>query len=505
MNPPAVKQVPMYDERLSALDTAFLCLESAGAPLHLGALAVFEPDRPVTPDRLVEVLCARISRLPLLRQRVRPAWLPPGSAVWEEDGCFRPEQHLRVHRLDAASHDPDGPDLLAGLASDLMAEPLDLRRPLWQLHLVTGLPEGRFAVLVKLHHALADGLRAVEVGVGLLDGISGALPAALEPLALPTAPQPAPFLLDLARTAAGLATHPDRLLGCLARSSASIAGSLPGVVRQAADAAGIASSVLSSARLGALPATIARALPGGAPSTNLVSANPALAHRSDRGLALLRLDVGDVRQVRKQHGGTDNDVLLAVIAGALRDWLSHRLSHRPEAVNLRALIPVSRRSRADDRRRGNLLSGYLCDLPVQEKDPVARLHKIRTTMERNKAAGFGRGPGALPLLADRVPAAVHRVTAPLARRGANLLFDTMVTNVPIPALPLSLDGAKLREVYPIVPLAHGQAFGIALSSYQGRVHVGLHADRQAVPDLHRLAAALPAALASLTAASARTP
>lgn len=488
----------MHDERLSALDTAFLCLESAQAPLHLGALAVFEPERPVTPDRLVEVLSARISRLPLLRQRVRPAWLPPGSAVWEEDGYFRPEQHLRVHELDAGDE-----VALATLAGDLMAEPLDLRRPLWQLHLVTGLPEGRFAMLVKLHHALADGLRAVEVGVGLLDGISGVLPAVPEPLAL-AAPPPAPSLLELARTAAGLATHPDRLLSCLARSSASIVGSLPGVVRQAADAAGIASSVLSSARLGALPATIARALPGGTPATSLVAANPALAPRSDRGLALLRLDVGDVRQVRKRHGGTDNDVLLAVIAGALRDWLSHRFSHRPEAVNLRALIPVSRRSRADDRGRGNLLSGYLCDLPVQEKDPVARLHKIRTTMERNKAAGFGRGPGALPVLADRVPAAVHRVAAPLARRGANLLFDTMVTNVPIPALPLSLDGAKLREVYPIVPLAHGQAFGIALSSYQGRVHVGLHADRQAVPDLHRLAAALPAALASLTAASART-
>ena len=87
---------------------------------------------------------------------------------------------------------------------------------------------------------------------------------------------------------------------------------------------------------------------------------------------------------------------------------------------------------------------------------------------------------------------------PFARRGANLLFDTMVTNVPIPGLPLSLDGAKLREVYPIVPLAHGQAFGIALSAYQGRVHVGLHADRQAVPDLNRLAAALPKALATLS-------
>ena len=142
----------MQDERLSALDTAFLCLESAQAPMHLGALAVFEPERPIAPERLVEVLCDRISRLPVLRQRVRPAWLPPGSAVWEEDGYFRLERHLRVHHLDATADDPDAQDTLAALAGELMAEPLDLCRPLWQLHLVTVLPDSRFAVVVKLHH-----------------------------------------------------------------------------------------------------------------------------------------------------------------------------------------------------------------------------------------------------------------------------------------------------------------------------------------------------------------
>jgi hypothetical protein len=118
-------------------------------------------------------------------------------------------------------------------------------------------------------------------------------------------------------------------------------------------------------------------------------------------------------------------------------------------------------------------------------------------MDRHKAAGFARGPGAIPVLADRMPAAVHRVAGPLARHGAPLLFDTMITNVPIPARALTLAGAQLQEVYPIAPLARGQALGIALSAYQGKVHVGLHADRQALPDLRRLADAVPAALASL--------
>jgi WS/DGAT/MGAT family acyltransferase len=240
------------------------------------------------------------------------------------------------------------------------------------------------------------------------------------------------------------------------------------------------------------PQTTALAIPM---ITTPVAQRPA----ADRRLALLRLDVGTVRQVRKRHGGTDNDVLLAVVTGALRDWLAGQ-GHRAENLNVRAFIPVSRRSRTNDPRRGNVLSGYLCDLPVQETDPLARLRQIKITMDRHKAAGFARGPGAIPVLADRMPAALHRVAGPLARHGAPLLFDTMITSVPIPARGLTLAGAQLQEVYPIAPLARGQALGIALSAYQGRVHVGLHADRQTLPDLHRLAAAVPAALANLACA-----
>jgi WS/DGAT/MGAT family acyltransferase len=231
------------------------------------------------------------------------------------------------------------------------------------------------------------------------------------------------------------------------------------------------------------------------------AATTAVARTSsaNRRLALLRLDVGAVRQIRKRHGGTDNDVLLAVVTGALRDWLAEQ-GHCAESLAVRALIPVSRRTRADDPRRGNVLSGYLCDLPVQERDPLARLREIRAMMDHHKAAGFARGAGAIPVLANRVPAAVHRVAGPLARHGAPLLFDTMITNVPIPARTLTLAGARLQEVYPIAPLARGQALGIALSAYQGRFHVGLHANGQTLPDLRRLADAVPAALASLTSA-----
>src|SRR5262249_3942305 len=156
-------------------------------------------------------------------------------------------------------------------------------------------------------------------------------------------------------------------------------------------------------------------------------------------LALLRLDAADVRQVRRGHGGTDNDVLLAVLAGALRDWLDQR-GQRVDNLRLRAPVPVSRRS-PPPARHPHLLSRYPCERPVQEERALARLHAVRSAMDRNKAAGPGRGPGALPVLADRVPGAVHRIVTPFARRSASRLFDTVITNVPVPDLRLSLAGA----------------------------------------------------------------
>ncbi|GAB3843374.1 wax ester/triacylglycerol synthase family O-acyltransferase [Dactylosporangium cerinum] len=464
-------------EQLSALDAAFLCLESRQAPLHLGALAIFGPQRDIAPDGLSALLGDRVERVLSLRQRVRMTWLPPGAMRWVQDESFDLAHHLHQHTLDEHSE-----GALADLAGTIMAVPLNQRRPLWQLHLITGLTHGRFAVLVKVHHAMADGLRAVQLGIRLLDQCTDAPPTAAAPphwAAPPNRAASGPSsLLDIGRAVVGMAIHPDRTVAGLARYAANI----PGAVAEAFGTASIAASVVSHVRIGTL---LAPGISTTAPSTN-------------QRLALLKLDLDTVRQVGKRHGGTDNDILLTVITGALREWLTGK-DCRVGSLNVRALIPVSRRTHGP--HRGNLLSGYLCDLPIREPNPLARLHKIRTIMNQHKAAGFTHGPGAFPILADRLPAAVHHLTASLTRHCAPLLFDTIVTNVPIPTRPWTLAGAPLQEVYPIAPLAHGQALGIALSTYQGSIHVGLRADPQMVPDLPRLAAAVPAALAALTAAS----
>jgi diacylglycerol O-acyltransferase / wax synthase len=441
----------MTTEQLGPLDVAFLCLEDA-IPMHMGAVVTFRAPRPVHPARLVQLLADRARQVPRLRRHIRTSWSRPGGAFWAEDPDFRVEDHVHAHHL----HRPGGQDQLTALAGEIMAEPLDLGAPPWQLHVITGLAGRRFAVLAKLHHALCDGAGAVGLGMGLLDGFDPPAPAE-DAAALRSVRD----LLDL----------PNRLLG----TAADVAAGLPDVVRQAGDALGIASSVLRSARPG--------------------PAMPLVAASSQRRVDLLKLDLADVQRVRRTHGGTVNDVLLAVVAGALRHLLLGR-GHYVDDLTLRALIPVSTRARSG-RAGGNQLSGYLCDLPIGEADPVARLGAIRAEMDRNKATGAHRGPGAIPVLAQQLPAAVHRLAMPLVGRCAPLFFDTVITNVPLPPVSLSLDGAELQELYPLAPLAPDHAVGVAMSRYRDTIHVGLHADRAALPDIGRLGDAVHQALAEL--------
>jgi hypothetical protein len=274
----------MAADRLAGLDMAFLCLEHPSSPLHMGAVAVFRPVDPVDPAGLVTLLAERAQRIPRMRQRVRRSWFPPAGAEWAEDPDLNVDDHIRVHALAAGS----GRHELAAVAARLMAEPLDMTRAPWRLHVVTGLAGGRFALLTKLHHALVT-------------------------------------------------------------------------------------------------------VPSG-----------------QRRIGLLSLDVGDVHRIRRRHGGTLNDVVLTVVTGALRRWLASR-GHPTRGMTVRALIPVSQRGRAGGNGGGNQLSGYLCELPVGEPDPIRRLTAIRASMDRNKAAGPHRGAGAVPLLAHEVPDVLHRL------------------------------------------------------------------------------------------------
>ena len=422
----------MAGSPLSALDVAFLCLESETSPMHMGAVVTFAGRRPVDPAAVTALLAERAARMPKLRQRARAELFPPGSASWAEDPGFVAAEHIHHAALSSLYE----PDPLTAYASRWIAEPLDTSRPLWDLTLVTGLPDGKFALLLKLHHALTDGAGAYAVAAGLLDGVE--LPERIP------APRPIPApraTLDTVKDALGT------------------------VWGQANETAGIASSLVRAAR----------------PPLSPVSAPTS----AERRLGFVRLPLSDLRQVRKAHGGTTNDVVLAVLSGALREWLVNR-GHRAAGRTLRALIPVSVRGRAAGQVGGNKLSGYLCDLPVGEDDPVERLRVVRRAMTRNKAAGPSRGAGALPLLADRVPPLLHRLGTRTAGLAAPMLFDLVITTVPVPPARLSLGGAHLAELYPFVPLAPRHAVGIAVATYRDSVHIGLQVNGDAVPDVGSL-------------------
>nr|WP_281259109.1 WS/DGAT domain-containing protein [Amycolatopsis sulphurea] len=220
---------------------------------------------------------------------------------------------------------------------------------------------------------------------------------------------------------------------------------------------------------------------------------PATAGRR---LGFAQLPLTDLRGIRRAHGGTTHDVVLAILSGALRTWLLNR-GVRADDRTLRALVPVSVRGRAAEQTGGNKLSGYLCELPVGLDDPVRRLHRVRTAMARNKAAGPRRGAGAFPLLAERVPTLLHRLGTRTAGMAAPLLFDLVITSVPVPAPRLTLDGAPLAHVHPFVPLAPRQAVGIAVAPYRDTVHIGLQANADAVPDLGALRDAVAKSAAEL--------
>lgn len=452
--------------RLSGLDTAFLCLDRDITPMNLGGLAIFRSAQPPDPGRIACLLADRAQRQPLLRQRVRPARSVLVAPTWAEDPGFRAADHIYLHHLDG----PGNLDKVAALAAELMVRALPRTRPLWEFHVISGVGGGRFAVLVTMHHAFADGLAGLSLGLRVLDdfrprnGGAATPPSSTSPLSTqPSSTQPS-------------------MLSRLWHMPGGLRGAVEGAAEQMTEAAGIAVSVLRRVRLP----------PSGSPLV--------ISSSGRRVLATARLDLRQIRRIRAHFGGTVNDVLLSVVAGALRGWLVGR-GDLIEGSVLRAFVPVSRRSRSSDRIGGNQLSGYLCDLPVSEPDPGERLLRIRAATQRSKAAGTDRGAGAIPLLADRLPPSVHRVTAPVAGQCLSLLFDLVVTSIPLPAMRFTLDGAELEEVYPLAPLVPGQALAVGLSWYRDSAYVGLLADREGFPDVARLADAIAPAAAALDVVS----
>ena len=457
-------------DRLSALDVSFLYLEGPTTPMHVGGVLLFEaPETGFDYDRLVRLIRNRIAFVPRYRQRVR--WVPGrlSNPVWVDDETFDVTYHVRRSALPRPGTDAQ----LADLVGRIMSRQLDLTKPLWEMYLVEGLEGGRFAILTKTHHAMVDGVSAVDIGQVILDvapQVKQSTPAAWRP-----APEPSDLELvagalgDMVRSPAAMVDSVRRGLDDVRATAASVAGK----------AAGVFNAALTVAR----PVT-----------TSPLNAEIGVARRF--GMAETSLD--DYKEIRFTHGGTVNDVVLAVVAGALREWLLSRGESLTTRSTVRTMVPVSLRS-DDDATGGNQVAAYLVDLPVGEANPVLRLQRISFEMGRHKENGQMMGAQAIVALAGFSPPTLHSLGARVGNGLSRRVFNTVVTNVPGPQYPLYAGGAHMVAAYPVVPLGLGQAVSVGVTSYDGKVFYGLNADRDAMWDVDELADDLRTALDELRA------
>jgi diacylglycerol O-acyltransferase / wax synthase len=456
-------------DRLTGLDASFLALERAGAHMHVGSVLVFDGPSPDYAE-FVAAIESRLHLVPRYRQKLA---FPPsglGRPVWVDDPHFNAGYHVR----NTALPPPAGQDELEALAGRVFSQQLDRSKPLWEIWLVERVDDDAFALVCKTHHALVDGISGVDIMAVLFD--LEPEPPAREP-APPWYPRPEPSAAALLGDAAsGLASAPAEL----ARAAAGAVAS-PGTALNALTGA-----------LGMVRAGL-----GGAPPSPLnVRIGP---HRR---FTWVEADLDRFKAIKDALGGTVNDVVLTVVAGALRGLLLRR-GRDPGGLELRAMVPVSVRSEAQRGALGNRVSAMYAPLPVGVEDPLERFRAIHATMGDLKASSQAVGAEVLTQLAGFAAPTILDQAARL--QGMQRLYNLTVTNVPGPQFPLYMLGRRLRGFYPKVPLTLNTALGIAIMSYDGHLDFGLLGDYDAMPDLHELAGDLSAAIDELSAAAGVPP
>jgi diacylglycerol O-acyltransferase / wax synthase len=462
-----------HGDRLSTLDYSFLQLERQAAHMHVGGCAIFDGPAPGYSE-LVEALNARLNLVPRYRQRLVTVPLGQGRPVWVDDPQFRLPFHVRHTALPRPGDDQQ----LRSLAARIFSQALDRDRPLWELWLVEGLSEGRFALLSKTHHALIDGVSGVDIASVIFDADADA--QATPPRPRRWSPRPLPSAAQL-------------LADALVERASQPAGAVQGLgalVRGPRGLLGRAGTALSG--LGALAGV------GLDPAPRSPFNVPIGPHRR---FTWVDASLADFRRVKRARDATINDVILTAVAGALGSYMRRHDFETDELV-LKALVPVSVRD-ADDGVLGNRIAAMWAPLPVGVADPVERLNVIAEAMAGVKRSGQAVGAQALTELAGFTsPTLVAQASRLQARQR---LFNLVVTNVPGPQSPLYLLGRRMRAVYPLVPLAANTALGIAVLSYDGSINFGLNADYDALPDLESLARDLEQSIAQIVQAVSAAP
>jgi diacylglycerol O-acyltransferase / wax synthase len=449
-------------ERLSAQDLMMLWPEEFGWSQDIGALAILDGRRLLDADGRFRIEVARdeigrrLHLVPRFRQLLYRPRFGLGWPLWIDASTIDPADHVGVFPLKAPA---DESQLLLA-CEELRHRRLDPSRPLWELWFLPGLPDGRVGLFMKLHHAIADGVAGIAALGAFVDLVPDP-PGTSEPP--PWTPAPMPSTREL--VADNLGRHLQELRRAFTRLDHPV-------------------DTARKARRG-WPAVREAFTEARAPRTSL---NQRVGwHRS---FALVRSDLDLVKRIAHAHDAKVNDVLMAVLAGGLRELLLGR-GERVDGLVLRAFVPVSLHGEQPGQARGNLDGAMIVPLPVGEPDDVRRLRLIaaETTLRKRKSRPQGG------TLFRNVP--IQRVALRLAPH--QHVMNTYAANVPGPPVPLYFAGAPLLEVFPVVPIMGNVSVGVGALSYAGQFNITAVADREACPDLEVFAEGMRRSLAALAA------
>jgi diacylglycerol O-acyltransferase len=462
-------------DRMSALDAGFFFAESENTPMHVGSVAVFEGPAPSYGD-VVRLLLSKLPLVPRYRQRVRPVPLQLGRPLWADDPHFQILYHVR----HTAVPSPGSDEQLRNLAGRVLGQRLDMAKPLWELWLVEGLADNRWAIISKVHHCMVDGV----AGSDLMQLMFDLTPDAKHEAPADWTPQPNPSSLDLLKdTLAETLTHPLQQLTSLPSLSHAV---------QAAKGAAESGRTLAST----VPSLAKQAITPTARSLN----GPIGPHRR---WAWTDGKFEEFKAVRTAFGGTVNDVVLTAITRGFRDLLKGRGELSSEKLVVRSMVPVSVR-RADQKgAMNNQVSAVFVDLPVGEPDPVKRLASIRGQMDEYKKTMQAVDAPAIIALGDFVAPALLSLGVRAALQAGQMWCQAVTTNVPGPRFPLYVLGKPMISANAYVPIAGGTRCSIGIFSYLNTMTFGINADFDAFPDVDVLSGGIRAGIEELLTLAAK--
>jgi WS/DGAT/MGAT family acyltransferase len=458
-------------DRLSAIDASFLAGEKESAHMHVGAVMIFEGPPPSREDTLAQIE-SRLHLVPRYRQKLAVPRFEMGRPLWVDDPSFNLEYHVRYTALAS----PGDLEQLRTLTARIFSQRLDRSKPLWETWFVQGLEDDRFAIISKTHHALVDGISGVDLATVLFD-LSPVPPERPEIPEWTPNPEPSQAQLiaegvkglirrpfDLGRAAVEAAVHPERTAGQVLEAAEGFA-------------------------------EVAWAGLNPAPETPL---NVEIG--SHRRIFWVQTELEQFKAIKNSLGGTVNDVVLAVVSGALARWLRTR-GVRTEGLELWAQVPVSIRSDDEHDRLGNRIAVMRAPLPVYARDPVERLRIVRESMQGLKESKQALAAQVISGLEDFAPPTILSMAS--RTHWSPRLFNMIVTNVPGPQFPIYFQGRELLELVPVAFLPVNFALTIAAMSYNGKLDFSLLGDYDAMPDIDLVGDYVEEALQELLVAAGR--